>query len=184
MTNEEIYENVMGHKPNKEFGVKGSFGWEDIEALMNAAVKNCSIPVVSGSLPTSEELQDIVVKIAYSQQGEEQSDDCYAKMGMLHEFMSKYVQKQLHLYVINTGAFIKPLEWIGKIKKDNIFLHAQTPFGQYAINKYKNNQLTWGYCFDEYLDEEEFEIDSIENAKKAAWEHWVERIEPILRING
>lgn len=46
---------------------------------------------VSGSLPTSEELQEIVVKIAYSQQGEEQSDDCYAKMGMLHEFISKYV---------------------------------------------------------------------------------------------
>ena len=47
MTNEEIYENVMGHKPNKEFGVKGSFSWDDIDALMNA-VKNCSIPVVVG----------------------------------------------------------------------------------------------------------------------------------------
>ena len=47
MTNEEIYENVMGHKPNKEFGLKGSFSWDDIDALMTA-VKNCSIPVVSG----------------------------------------------------------------------------------------------------------------------------------------
>ena len=47
MTNEEIYENVMGHKPNKEFGVKGSFSWDDIDALMNA-VKNCSIPAVVG----------------------------------------------------------------------------------------------------------------------------------------
>ena len=46
MTNEEIYEKVMGHKPNKEFGVKGSFGWNDIDALMNEAVKNCSIPNV------------------------------------------------------------------------------------------------------------------------------------------
>lgn len=36
MTNEEIYENVMGHKPNKEFGIKGSFSWADIDALMNA----------------------------------------------------------------------------------------------------------------------------------------------------
>lgn len=45
MTNEEIYENVMGHKPNKEFGIKGSFSWDDIDALMNA-VKNCSIPAV------------------------------------------------------------------------------------------------------------------------------------------
>lgn len=46
MTNEEIYEKVMGHKPNKEFGVKGSFDWNDIDALMNEAVKNCSIPDV------------------------------------------------------------------------------------------------------------------------------------------
>lgn len=45
MTNEEIYENVMGHKPNKEFGLKGSFSWDDIDALMTA-VKNCSIPAV------------------------------------------------------------------------------------------------------------------------------------------
>jgi hypothetical protein len=54
-------------------------------------LKNCNLQNVSGSLPTSEELQEIVVKIAYSQQGEEQSDDCYAKMGMLHEFISRYV---------------------------------------------------------------------------------------------
>ena len=47
MTNEEIYENVMGHKPNKELGVKGSFSWDDIDALMTA-VKNCSIPNVVG----------------------------------------------------------------------------------------------------------------------------------------
>jgi len=47
MTKEEIYENVMGHKPNKEFGIKGSFGWGDIEALMDAVVKNCSIPIVT-----------------------------------------------------------------------------------------------------------------------------------------
>ena len=47
MTNEEIYENVMGHKPNKEFGLKGSFSWDDIDALMTAA-KNCSIPDVVG----------------------------------------------------------------------------------------------------------------------------------------
>ena len=45
MTNEKIYENVIGHKPNKEFGVKVSFSWDDIDALMNA-VKNCYIPVV------------------------------------------------------------------------------------------------------------------------------------------
>lgn len=54
MTNEEIYEKVMGHKPNKEFGVKGSFGWDDIDALMNEAVKNCSIPNVVGRYSQQE----------------------------------------------------------------------------------------------------------------------------------
>lgn len=49
MTNEEIYENVMGHKPNKEFGLKGSFSWDDIDALMTAA-KNYVIPTVTGEL--------------------------------------------------------------------------------------------------------------------------------------
>ena len=39
MTNEEIYENVMGHKPNKEFGIKGSFSWDDIDALMTAVIQ-------------------------------------------------------------------------------------------------------------------------------------------------
>ncbi len=63
----------------------------DLTAYYKKIEQALNIPVVSGSLPTSEELQEIVVKIAYSQQGEEQSDDCYAKMGMLHEFISKYV---------------------------------------------------------------------------------------------
>ena len=59
MTNEEIYEKVMGHKPNKEFGVKGSFSWDDIDALMTEAEKNCSIPDVVGR---SEQLCDYCKK--------------------------------------------------------------------------------------------------------------------------
>jgi len=62
-----------------------------ITSVKKETEKQLTLTDVGGSLPTSEELQDIVVKIAYSQQGEEQSDDCYAKMAMLHEFMSKYV---------------------------------------------------------------------------------------------
>ena len=57
MTNEEIYEKVMGHKPNKEFGIKGSFDWNDIDALMNEVVKNCSIPNVVLSLPDDEAIE-------------------------------------------------------------------------------------------------------------------------------
>lgn len=37
MSNEEVFEHIMGHKPNKEFGVSGRFTWDDIETLMNAA---------------------------------------------------------------------------------------------------------------------------------------------------
>ena len=40
MTNEEIYETVMGHKPNKDFGIKGSFSLNDINALMNEAKRD------------------------------------------------------------------------------------------------------------------------------------------------
>lgn len=47
MTKEEVYEKVMGHKPDKRFGIKGSFSWNDISELMDEAVKNCSIPNVS-----------------------------------------------------------------------------------------------------------------------------------------
>lgn len=46
MTNEEIYEKVMGDKPNKEFGLKFLFSWNDIDELMSA-VKKCSLPDVS-----------------------------------------------------------------------------------------------------------------------------------------
>ena len=53
MTNEEIYENVMGHKPNKEFGIKGSFSWDDIDALMNE-VKKLSISDVRSSKSSSK----------------------------------------------------------------------------------------------------------------------------------
>ena len=42
LTNEEIYEKVMGHKPNKEFGERGSFSWDDIDALMTEAIKQYS----------------------------------------------------------------------------------------------------------------------------------------------
>lgn len=49
------------------------------------------IPPVSGMLPSGEELQKVVERIAYEQHGEDQADDCYAKMGMLHEFVKTYV---------------------------------------------------------------------------------------------
>lgn len=46
---------------------------------------------VSGSLPSDEELQKVVERIAYEQHGEDQAEDCYAKMGVLHEFVKTYV---------------------------------------------------------------------------------------------
>jgi len=40
MTNEQIYKKVVGHKPNKKFGIKGSFSWDDINKLMNETIEN------------------------------------------------------------------------------------------------------------------------------------------------
>lgn len=53
--------------------------------------KKLIIPRVSVSLPSDKELQKVVERIAYEQHGENQAEDCYAKMGILHEFVKLYV---------------------------------------------------------------------------------------------
>jgi hypothetical protein len=83
---------------------------------------------------------------------------------------------------VGTRFTIKPLEWNGKIKKEYDSLYANTPFGNYYINMHEAGQLTWGYSFDEYYDEENFEVDSIEEAKEAALRHWIDRITPALNV--
>ena len=83
---------------------------------------------------------------------------------------------------VSTRFTIKPLEWTGKIEEEYDSLYAYTPFGNYSINMHEAGRLTWGYCFDEYYDEENFEVDSIDEAKKAAIKHWIDRIKPALNV--
>jgi hypothetical protein len=69
MTNEEIYESVMGHKPNKDFGIKGPFSWNDIDALMNEAKREEKkvmsrepmIKIKDKDITTIEALHDVLL---------------------------------------------------------------------------------------------------------------------------
>lgn len=53
-------------------------------------VKNCNILQVSDSLPTDDELGEIVDKIAYTQQEKEQADDFVNKIWLLKYFIEKH----------------------------------------------------------------------------------------------
>ena len=59
----------------------------------------------------------------------------------------------------------------------------KTPFGNYTIRSFHESQpgiFTWSYCFDEYWDEGQFDAKTLEDAKQAAWNHWVERLSSAL----
>lgn len=71
---------------------------------------------------------------------------------------------------------IKPLVWDG-YDRDGVFMTASTPFGSYRCEcDPGESNCTWGFCFDEYYDEDEFECDSIEDGMFKAQAHWVNRI--------
>lgn len=53
MNAEEIYEEVMGHEPVTD-GVEGSFGWNDIKALIEFAQTK---QVVKDSLTTKKQIR-------------------------------------------------------------------------------------------------------------------------------
>jgi hypothetical protein len=75
---------------------------------------------------------------------------------------------------------LKPFDW--KTVRQGDWHTAYTPFGSYHVEKYKDEtQWKWGYCFDEYYDEEEYECDSAEDGKQKCWEHWVGRMKPMLK---
>jgi len=69
-----------------------------------------------------------------------------------------------------------PLEWNGS----STYKSAGTAFGSYRVYCDDYNNWEWGYCFDEYYDEEKFSVDSMEEGMEAAWEHWVSRITTAL----
>lgn len=75
---------------------------------------------------------------------------------------------------------IKALEWAGEIKEEFDSLRAGTPFGSYEVTMREGGSLYWGYCFDEYYDEDTTSCDSIEEGKSACEEHWRTRLERAL----
>jgi hypothetical protein len=74
-----------------------------------------------------------------------------------------------------TRSFLKQFKW--ESHQDGQFFSVGTPFGNYTIDA---EDCQWRFCFDEFYDEGEFTCDSVEECKTAAWNHWVERISPML----
>lgn len=52
--------------------------------------------------------------------------------------------------------------------------------GSYSIRANGRGSFYVSYCFDEYYDEGEFEVETIEEAKNKAQENFVQRILPCL----
>ena len=70
------------------------------------------------------------------------------------------------------------LEWD---EIDSEWQTAKTPFGIYWVKvNFEKTGWVWGYCFDDYYDEEEHECDGAEQGRMLANEHWQERIAPII----
>ena len=60
----------------------------------------------------------------------------------------------------------------------------QTPFGRFTVHRSREDfdasnpweQWKWGYCFDEYYDEEEYECESAEEGKRLCLKEWQQRM--------
>ena len=68
---------------------------------------------------------------------------------------------------------IKTLKW-EQVSKNSY--EAKTSFGSYRIDRSENGECIWTYYFVEYYDEGTFDCFSIDDGKKSAEKHWIERI--------
>lgn len=57
---------------------------------------------------------------------------------------------------------------------------ANSSFGSYYVESASGGGFRWGYCFDEYYDEDNFSCDSIDEGKAAAQKDWNDRTSDIL----
>lgn len=78
---------------------------------------------------------------------------------------------------------IKPLKREKeRLDDDEIRYAARNTFGSFFVFRvndkeaYNYNNHYWGYCLDEYYDEDQFECDSIADGKKKAFEFWKSRL--------
>ena len=79
---------------------------------------------------------------------------------------------------------IKPLKWEKNFAEWSQQYTASTPFGSYIVQRHKDGDeddspwatWKWGYCFDEYYDEAEWECATALYGKAAAEANWQERL--------
>jgi hypothetical protein len=84
---------------------------------------------------------------------------------------------------------IRPLKWTAEKTEYSQEYKAYTPFGEYWVSRFREEfeedrpweGWKWGYCFDEYYDEEDFECSSLKDGKERAMKHWTERLEGAIR---
>ncbi|MDQ0303785.1 hypothetical protein [Ancylobacter polymorphus] len=80
---------------------------------------------------------------------------------------------------------IKPLVWVCSSHDDgSIYLRAGTPFGTYKVSYEPGQGWRWGYCFDEYYDEDDGPCDGEDDGMDRAWANWLERISDALEPTG
>lgn len=75
---------------------------------------------------------------------------------------------------------IRPLEWHGEIKEAHDSISARTRFGTLSVKYLGDDTYFWGYCFDEYYDEDEFPCLSEKDGKAEAEKFWLEQVAEIL----
>ena len=79
----------------------------------------------------------------------------------------------------DVSHLLQPLDWT--MDRDGAAT-AYTPFGFYHVRKQQHAGWQWGYCFDDYYDEGDFDCESIAGGQAAAWAHWVARVSPIIAL--
>jgi hypothetical protein len=78
--------------------------------------------------------------------------------------------------------FTSPLDWEkawGPDADGDMSFQASTPFGNLYVDK-RDGKWIWRYCFDEYYDEAEGSVDSLEEGKSYLQDYWDNRVQSIL----
>jgi hypothetical protein len=81
---------------------------------------------------------------------------------------------------------IKELQWEDRSSEHHQYFVAKTPFGGFDVirwwldSKEGWGPWKWGYCFDEYYDEEQFECKSKRSGMKKAQGEWERRLKECL----
>lgn len=83
---------------------------------------------------------------------------------------------------------IAPLKWERSFQDWMQQYSASTPFGSYTVKRTREGcedsgpweSWRWGYCFDEYYDENESDCATAAEGKELAGLHWINRLSGAL----